>query len=92
VLKYILAAEPERDIKGAKVEHHKFCAAVHYRNVDEKVGFLALLSSHNIFFCVRSSETFPPFVLLQNWPTIAQCVHDVLKDHPRLQLTHGRKV
>ncbi|KAG7028374.1 putative trehalose-phosphate phosphatase G, partial [Cucurbita argyrosperma subsp. argyrosperma] len=84
--------EKTRDIKGAKVEHHKFCAAVHYRNVDEKVGFLALLSSHNIFFCVRSSETFPPFVLLQNWPTIAQCVHDVLKDHPRLQLTHGRKV
>lgn len=52
-----------KDIKGAKLENHKFCAAVHYRNVDEK-----------------------------NWPTIAQCVHDVLKDHPRLRLTHGRKV
>ncbi|CAL5429698.1 unnamed protein product [Camellia sinensis] len=25
------------DIKGAKVENHKFCASVHYRNVDEKV-------------------------------------------------------
>ncbi|KAL2901828.1 putative trehalose-phosphate phosphatase G [Bienertia sinuspersici] len=25
-----------KDIKGAKVENHKFCAAVHYRNVDEK--------------------------------------------------------
>ncbi|XP_076953120.1 putative trehalose-phosphate phosphatase F [Bidens hawaiensis] len=26
------------------------------------------------------------------WPLIAQCVHDVLKDYPRLTLTHGRKV
>ncbi|KAI7730223.1 hypothetical protein M8C21_023060 [Ambrosia artemisiifolia] len=26
------------------------------------------------------------------WPMIAQCVHDVLKDYPRLKLTHGRKV
>ncbi|KAK9276710.1 hypothetical protein L1049_006246 [Liquidambar formosana] len=55
--------ENTKDIKGAKVENHKFCASVHYRNVDEK-----------------------------NWPTIAQCVHDVLKDYPRLRLTHGRKV
>ncbi|XP_024996486.1 probable trehalose-phosphate phosphatase F [Cynara cardunculus var. scolymus] len=28
----------------------------------------------------------------KSWPTIAQCVHDVLKDYPRLKLTHGRKV
>ncbi|EOY24418.1 Haloacid dehalogenase-like hydrolase superfamily protein isoform 3 [Theobroma cacao] len=28
----------------------------------------------------------------ENWPTIAQCVHDILKDYPRLRLTHGRKV
>lgn len=55
--------ENTKSIKGAKVENHKFCASVHYRNVDEK-----------------------------NWPTIAQCVHDVLKDYPRLRLTHGRKV
>nr|XP_009794978.1 PREDICTED: probable trehalose-phosphate phosphatase F [Nicotiana sylvestris]XP_016455982.1 PREDICTED: probable trehalose-phosphate phosphatase F [Nicotiana tabacum] len=27
--------EKTKDIKGAKVEHHKFCASVHYRNVDE---------------------------------------------------------
>ncbi|XP_058104569.1 probable trehalose-phosphate phosphatase F isoform X1 [Magnolia sinica] len=26
------------------------------------------------------------------WPTIAQRVHDILKDYPRLRLTHGRKV
>ncbi|KAK4844415.1 hypothetical protein QYF36_019991 [Acer negundo] len=55
--------ENTRSIKGAKVENHKFCASVHYRNVEEK-----------------------------NWPTIAQCVHDILKDYPQLHLTHGRKV
>ncbi|KAM7531149.1 hypothetical protein LguiB_034559 [Lonicera macranthoides] len=52
-----------KDIKGAKVENHKFCASVHYRNVEEK-----------------------------SWPTIAQRVHDILKDYPQLRLTHGRKV
>ncbi|XP_011081207.1 probable trehalose-phosphate phosphatase F [Sesamum indicum] len=52
-----------RDIKGAKVENHKFCVSVHYRNVDEN-----------------------------SWPVIAQFVHDILKDYPRLRLTHGRKV
>ncbi|XWS49777.1 hypothetical protein CRYUN_Cryun12cG0031900 [Craigia yunnanensis] len=55
--------ENTKDIKGTKLENHKFCASVHYRNVEEK-----------------------------NWPTIAQCVHDILKDYPRLRLTHGRKV
>lgn len=28
----------------------------------------------------------------KSWPLIAQLVHDVLKDFPRLRLTHGRKV
>ncbi|KAL3498675.1 hypothetical protein ACH5RR_041407 [Cinchona calisaya] len=28
--------ENTKDIKGAKVENHKFCTSVHYRNVDEK--------------------------------------------------------
>ncbi|XP_022758981.1 probable trehalose-phosphate phosphatase F isoform X2 [Durio zibethinus] len=55
--------ENTKGIKGAIVENHKFCASVHYRNVEEK-----------------------------NWPTVAQCVHDILKDYPRLRLTHGRKV
>lgn len=55
--------ENTKGIEGAKVENHKFCASVHYRNVDEK-----------------------------KWPVIAQCVHDILKDYPRLRLTHGRKV
>ncbi|KAJ4712820.1 Trehalose 6-phosphate phosphatase [Melia azedarach] len=61
VLKILV--ENTKSIKGAKVENHKFCVSVHYRNVDEK-----------------------------NWPTIAQCVHDIIKDYPRLRLTHGRKV
>uniref|UniRef100_M1B2X5 Trehalose-6-phosphate synthase n=1 Tax=Solanum tuberosum TaxID=4113 RepID=M1B2X5_SOLTU len=28
----------------------------------------------------------------QSWPILAQCVHDVLKEYPRLRQTHGRKV
>ncbi|KAG8382401.1 hypothetical protein BUALT_Bualt05G0073500 [Buddleja alternifolia] len=55
--------EITKGIKGAKVENHKFCASLHYRNVDEN-----------------------------KWPLIAQYVHDILKDYPRLRLTHGRKV
>ncbi|KAL3645342.1 hypothetical protein CASFOL_010522 [Castilleja foliolosa] len=55
--------EITKDIKGSKVENHKFCVSVHYRNVDEN-----------------------------SWPVIAQYVHDILNDYPRLRLTHGRKV
>ncbi|KAL3499531.1 hypothetical protein ACH5RR_038624 [Cinchona calisaya] len=55
--------ENTKDITGAKVENHKFCTSVHYRNVDEKI-----------------------------WPVIAQRVHDILNNYPRLRLTHGRKV
>lgn len=29
--------EITKDIEGAKVENHKFCASVHYRNVEENV-------------------------------------------------------
>ncbi|MQM18314.1 hypothetical protein Taro_051303 [Colocasia esculenta] len=28
----------------------------------------------------------------KDWPTVAQLVHDTLKEYPRLRLTHGRKV
>ncbi|GLT40286.1 hypothetical protein SLA2020_144320 [Shorea laevis] len=28
----------------------------------------------------------------KSWETVAQCVHDVIKNYPRLRLTHGRKV
>lgn len=48
-----------KEINGAKVENHKFCTAVHYRLVDEKVNanssapskdFISLLS-----FCFSNS-------------------------------------
>ncbi|MED6167634.1 hypothetical protein PIB30_004858 [Stylosanthes scabra] len=55
--------EITKDIRGAKVENHKFCVSVHYRNVEEN-----------------------------NWTTIGQRVHDVLKNYPGLRSTHGRKV
>ncbi|XP_073287856.1 probable trehalose-phosphate phosphatase F [Primulina huaijiensis] len=60
---YTALVEITKDIKGSKVENHKFCVSVHYRNVDE-----------------------------MSWPVIAQHVHDIMKEHPRLRLTHGRKV
>ncbi|XP_009370472.2 trehalose-phosphate phosphatase A [Pyrus x bretschneideri] len=28
----------------------------------------------------------------KSWPAVLQCVHEILKDYPRLRLTHGRKV
>lgn len=28
----------------------------------------------------------------KDWKTVAQCVHDIIKEYPRLKLTHGRKV
>ncbi|KAM1368372.1 hypothetical protein PS1_001709 [Malus domestica] len=28
----------------------------------------------------------------KSWPAVAQCVDEILKDYPRLRLTHGRKV
>lgn len=28
----------------------------------------------------------------KSWPVVAQIVHDILKEYPRLKLTHGRKV
>ncbi|KAA3460416.1 trehalose-phosphate phosphatase A [Gossypium australe] len=28
----------------------------------------------------------------KNWKTVAQCVHDVIRNYPRLRLSHGRKV
>ncbi|XP_020239005.1 trehalose-phosphate phosphatase A [Cajanus cajan] len=58
-----LLKECTKDIEGALVENNKFCASVHYRNVDQ-----------------------------ENWSIVGQRVYDVLKDYPRLRLTHGRKV
>lgn len=40
--------ENTKDIEGAKVENHKFCASVHYRNVDEKSWPLIAQRVHDI--------------------------------------------
>ncbi|KAL9321621.1 hypothetical protein ACSQ67_009674 [Phaseolus vulgaris] len=58
-----LLKECTKDIEGATVENNKFCASVHYRNVDK-----------------------------ESWPIVGQRVYDVMKQYPRLRLTHGRKV
>lgn len=45
-------------------------------------------------FCI--SYLIFPFAIIflhcQSWDVVAQCVDDILKDYPRLRLTHGRKV
>jgi len=33
-----ILVEITKDIQGAKVENHKFCVSVHYRNVEENVS------------------------------------------------------
>ncbi|KAK7334500.1 hypothetical protein VNO80_26257 [Phaseolus coccineus] len=58
-----LLKECTKDIEGATVENNKFCASVHYRNVDK-----------------------------ESWQIVGQRVYDVMKQYPRLRLTHGRKV
>ncbi|KAK9059223.1 hypothetical protein SSX86_021842 [Deinandra increscens subsp. villosa] len=82
-----ILVEVTKDIPGAFVENHKFCTSVHYRNVDEKVRNSLALHTANVLRKRKYS-----IELLQSWPIIAQRVHDVLKDYPRLILTHGRKV
>lgn len=72
------------------MENHKFCASVHYRNVEEKVSN-SVFSAIGFGFFFVSNHTYCIF-WLQSWPLIAQRVHDVLNDYPRLRLTHGRKV
>lgn len=40
--------ENTKDIEGAKVENHKFCTSVHYRNVDEKSWPIIAQRVHDI--------------------------------------------
>nr|KJB51446.1 hypothetical protein B456_008G216700 [Gossypium raimondii] len=91
-----------KEIKGAKVENNKFCVSVHYRNVDEKVDtFLGIrniyllevmLSGMSIFLAYFINFCAHSYICFQNWKTVAQCVHDVIRNYPRLRLSHGRKV
>ena len=41
--------EITKDINGAKVENHKFCVSVHYRNVEENVRIS--YPTHQVFIC-----------------------------------------
>lgn len=51
--------EVTKDIKGAKVENHKFCTSVHYRNVDEKVrAFLVFILYMYFYFYTEVNDTF----------------------------------
>lgn len=82
--------ESTKDIEGAKVENNKFCVSVHYRNVDEKVLFFSRAVSR---VTITKLLTFINLTLcFQSWAVVAQRVHDILKNYPRLRLTHGRKV
>lgn len=95
--------ETTKDIEGAKVENNKFCVSVHYRNVDEKVisiilsqwDFLSLYLAQQWDHNKTNTSCLPLFTLhfcFQYWAVVAQRVHDILKNYPRLRLTHGRKV
>ncbi|KAJ0716198.1 putative trehalose-phosphatase [Helianthus annuus] len=84
--------EVTKDIPGESVENHKFCTSVHYRNVDEKVMNSLVLHIVDVFFKKNILIQIFNSYVLKSWPMIAQRVHDVLKDYPRLTLTHGRKV
>lgn len=90
-----ILVEITKDIQGAKVENHKFCVSVHYRNVEENVSVGCNHEELISFFHLNHFIIFFFFFLLnelQNWTTIGQRVHDVLKDYPLLRSTHGRKV
>lgn len=49
---YQSLVELTKDIKGAKVEHNKFCASVHYRNVDEQVRKLLCLVNLGVMWII----------------------------------------
>ncbi|OWM75687.1 hypothetical protein CDL15_Pgr021852 [Punica granatum] len=42
---YRSLVELTKDIEGAKLEHNKFCASVHYRNVDEKLTGIIMFAA-----------------------------------------------
>lgn len=54
--------ETTKGIKGAKVENHKFCTSVHYRNVDESVRIrdrsFALLTNNTLLTSLANSMNF----------------------------------
>ncbi|KAK4355924.1 hypothetical protein RND71_024895 [Anisodus tanguticus] len=58
----------------------------------------SLISSFNLHFkqgkevnLFQTAREFLPMID-ESWSVLAQCVHDVLREYPRLRQTHGRKV
>lgn len=82
--------EHTRGIKGIKVENHKFCASIHYRNVDERVR-ITFFSDQSLLQYKTNCHNWW-FFDSQDWPSVAHCVQVILEGYPRLKITHGRKV
>ncbi|KAK9292570.1 hypothetical protein L1049_020544 [Liquidambar formosana] len=60
-----------------------------FRSLVESVSEIKGAKVENNKFCVSVHYRN---VDEKSWTTIAQCVGNILKDYPRLRLTHGRKV
>ncbi|XP_008787005.1 probable trehalose-phosphate phosphatase F [Phoenix dactylifera] len=60
-----------------------------FRSLVENVKDIRGAKVENNKFCVSVHYRL---VDEKSWPAVAHCVRDVLKDYPRLRLTHGRKV
>ncbi|XP_031379593.1 trehalose-phosphate phosphatase A-like [Punica granatum] len=75
---YRSLVELTKDIEGAKLEHNKFCASVHYRNVDEK-------NWNAVAQCVQ--------VTLKNYPRL-RLTHGrkVLEIRPKINWDKGKAV
>jgi len=66
-----------KDIEGAKVENHKFCVSVHYRNVEEKVRINCLPPTIDFFFLISFHVlTFLELIaeLDSDWSTCPWCL------------------
>ncbi|KAG4392325.1 hypothetical protein GLYMA_04G119700v4 [Glycine max] len=95
-----LLMECTEDIEGATVENNKFCVSVHYRNVDEEVFLLCKGMGEGYctqpYLCHMLRSCFSIRIhnqpVTKSWQIVGQRVYDVLKEYPRLRLTHGRKV
>lgn len=46
----------------------------------------------NVFHFLFNTSFCDLFMHRQSWNVVAERVYDILKDYPRLRLTHGRKV
>lgn len=49
-----ILVEITKDIQGAKVENHKFCVSVHYRNVEENVSVGCTMNNNEVVLTVKN--------------------------------------